>query len=238
MAESVALVPAEVAVSLGVLHADHASEVVNVATEVANALAGVIESRKLYNNISGRRYVRCEGWTTLAAMLGFVPREVAVTRLESGTYQAIVELVRLSDGSAPIRASAECGMDEPTWASRPDYARRSMAVTRATSKACRLAFSWVMALSGYEVTPAEEIPHDTDGVVLRPEQTGEPPKMRRGKVMPFGNHKGMLLAEMETADLQSALKWCKEKDANKFKDLIADLSSELAKRASREPGED
>jgi hypothetical protein len=33
-----------------------------------------------------------------------------------------------------------------------------MAQTRATGKACRLAFSWIMSLAGYEPTPAEEIP--------------------------------------------------------------------------------
>ena len=33
-----------------------------------------------------------------------------------------------------------------------------MAQTRATGKACRLAFSWIMALAGYEPTPAEEMP--------------------------------------------------------------------------------
>jgi hypothetical protein len=49
-------------------------------------------------------------------------------------------------------------MDEPTWAKRPGYARRSMAVTRATGKAFRLGFSWIMTLAGYEVTPAEEMP--------------------------------------------------------------------------------
>jgi hypothetical protein len=32
-----------------------------------------------------------------------------------------------------------------------------MAVTRATGKAYRLAFSWIMNLAGYEVTPAEEM---------------------------------------------------------------------------------
>lgn len=38
-----------------------------------------------------------------------------------------------------------------------------MAATRATSKACRQAFSWVMALTGFEVTPAEEIPENPTG---------------------------------------------------------------------------
>jgi len=156
------LVPVAAEVTLGVVRATGPTDLVAQATEVANALAGVIDSKKLYNAINGRRYVRVEGWTTLAAMLGCLPREVSVTRQETGTYTATVELARMSDGAILTRASAECGMDEPTWAKRADYARRSMAVTRATSKACRIAFSWVMVLAGYEVTPAEEIPKEED----------------------------------------------------------------------------
>ena len=156
------LVPVAAEVTLGVVRATGPTDLVAQATEVANALAGVIDSKKLYNAINGRRYVRVEGWATLAAMLGCLPREVSVTRQETGTYTATVELARMSDGAILTRASAECGMDEPTWAKRADYARRSMAVTRATSKACRIAFSWVMVLAGYEVTPAEEIPKEED----------------------------------------------------------------------------
>lgn len=36
-------------------------------------------------------------------------------------------------------------------------ARRSMAGTRATSKAARLAFSWIIELAGFKSTPAEEM---------------------------------------------------------------------------------
>jgi len=148
------------AVSLGLVRANSPTDLVLRATEAANALSDVIENKRLYSVISGKRYVRCEGWTTLAAMLGFLPREETVARRDDGTYEASVALVRITDGTVLTRASAECGMDEPTWKSRPNYARRSMAVTRATSKACRIALSWVMALTGYEVTPAEEVPHD------------------------------------------------------------------------------
>ncbi len=35
-----------------------------------------------------------------------------------------------------------------------------MAITRATGKACRLAFSWIMTLAGYDPTPAEELVDD------------------------------------------------------------------------------
>ena len=73
-----------------------------------------------------------------------------------GIYVAVVELVRMNDGACISRASAECGEEKP-WNTRAKYARRSMAQTRATGKACRLAFSWIMSLAGYEVTPAEEM---------------------------------------------------------------------------------
>lgn len=150
-------------VELGVIRADGPKELLKVASEAADALASVIASKKLFSTISGRQYVRVEGWTTLATMMGCLPREVSVSRDEKGTYTATVELVRMGDQAVLTRASAECGMDEPVWKSRADYARRSMAVTRATSKACRIAFSWVMVLAGYEATPSEEIPEQERG---------------------------------------------------------------------------
>lgn len=126
------------------------------ATLIATELAALVNARKLYVPISGKKYVRVEGWSTLGAMLGVTPREVSTTMHEDGTFEAMVEIVR-SDGQVVGRGSAICGMDEPTWSKRPAYARRSMAITRATGKAFRLAYSWIMTLAGYEATPAEEV---------------------------------------------------------------------------------
>lgn len=148
-------------VALGTLASDSAAGLVDGASKMAGVLAQVIDRQQLYTAIQGRRYVRVEGWTTLATMLGCVPREVANVPQGDGSYVATVELVRMADGSVLSRATAECGSDEALWQGRPAYARRSMAATRATGKACRLAFSWIMALAGYEPTPAEEM----DGVV-------------------------------------------------------------------------
>ena len=152
------------AVSLGTLQAASASALVQGAREMAGALADVIERQRLSVGIQGRKYVKVEGWTTLGVMLGVVPREVSTVE-QDGIYTATVELVRMNDGACIGRASAECGSPDeldrygkPVWSSRPRYARRSMAQTRATGKACRLAFSWIMALAGYEPTPAEEMP--------------------------------------------------------------------------------
>lgn len=160
--ENVQLVVAE-SVELGLVRGSTSKDVVARATETANVLAEVIQSRKLFATISNKRYVRCEGWTTLAALMGFIPREASMTRREDGSYEAVAELVRITDGVVLSRASAECGVGEPTWKARADYARRSMAATRATSKVCRLAFSWVMGLAGFEVTPFEEIPEEERG---------------------------------------------------------------------------
>ena len=142
-------------VALGTLQASSPAALVSGAAEMAHELATVIDKQKLFTVIQGKKFVGVEGWTTLAVMLGCVAREVSTTE-QDGIYVAVVELVRMNDGACISRASAECGEEKP-WNTRAKYARRSMAQTRATGKACRLAFSWIMSLAGYEVTPAEEM---------------------------------------------------------------------------------
>jgi hypothetical protein len=142
-------------VTLGTLQAATPGALVAGASELAGELAAVIDKQHLSTLINGRKHVNVEGWTTLGTMLGVIAREVKTTE-HDGVYVAVVELVRMSDGACISRASAECGEEKP-WNTRPRYARRSMAQTRATGKACRLAFSWIMGLAGYEVTPAEEM---------------------------------------------------------------------------------
>ena len=64
---------------------------------------------------------------------------------------------------------------ERRWNNADEYAVRSMAVTRATGKACRLSFSPIMALAGKATTPAEEMPEEP-----------EKPKRGRKKKNPTG----------------------------------------------------
>jgi hypothetical protein len=145
-------------VSLGTLAASTPDALVGGAALMANALAPIIEKQKLFTMISGKKHVKVEGWQTLALFCGCTPREVSTTSNDDGVYTAIVEMVRIADGVVVSRASAECGYsDEPRWKGASHSARRSMAQTRATSKAARMAFSWIMSLAGYEVTPAEEM---------------------------------------------------------------------------------
>lgn len=134
-----------------------------VAAEMATALRDIIRKQGLYSNIQGKEYVKVEGWTTLGMFLGILPRESRVTEHDDGSYEAYVDLVRAADGIVIGGASALCSVQEKRWSNAEKYSRRSMAVTRATGKAYRLAFSWIVTLAGYEPTPSEEIPDDTRG---------------------------------------------------------------------------
>jgi hypothetical protein len=166
---------------VGGMIANSPAEVVAVARSVAEPLAEIIRKQKLYTKIRGREYVHVEGWTTCAAMLGLTCREVSVERHDDGSYEAVVELVRMSDGVPIGRGSHVCGgPDDNPWNTRQEYAKRSMAVTRAAGKACRLSLSWIVALTGYSTTPAEEMPHDTPRdspeVPRTPRKSQKPPQ--------------------------------------------------------------
>lgn len=163
--ESKEIVQAKEEVALGSLMANSPDDVVKRATGVATALAKIIEKKYLFVQIKNKKFVRVEGWNTLGAMLGVIPREREVTQIEDG-WQAYVELVRASDGLVIGGASAICTRQEKNWRERDEFAVRSMSITRATGKAFRLSFSWIMSLAGYEPTPAEEMDGIIEGEVL------------------------------------------------------------------------
>ncbi len=168
-------------VHLGSIRAGY-DQIVQIGATVANSLADIIKRKALYTTIQGRDYVRVEGWTTLGAIVGVLPREVSVVRHDDGTWEAVVELVRTDDGQVMGRASHIVAGDESPWNKRPAYAARSMAVTRATGRAYRLAYSWIMTLAGYEPTPAEEMeglhPQQPSKVSAVPPRTSAPAAQR------------------------------------------------------------
>lgn len=133
---------------------------IQVATEIANILKDIIETQGLFKKIGQGKHVIVEGWTTLGTLLGVTAREKSVEEQADGSYVASVDLVRADTGCVIGGGSALCSVDEENWApSRVDkFARRSMAITRATGKAYRLNFSWIMTLAGYHATPFEEMP--------------------------------------------------------------------------------
>ena len=134
------------------------SEVVARATEMADELRQVIRQQHLYAKIGNRDHVTVEGWTTLGAMVGVFPVIDWSRPTENGEGWEARCSVKTLAGATIGAAEAQCTRSENTWKSRDDYALRSMAQTRATSKAMRLPLAWVMALAGFDPTPAEEMP--------------------------------------------------------------------------------
>jgi hypothetical protein len=138
------------------------------AVEVADELARVIRDKRLSVRISGREHVFVEGWTLLGTMLGVFPVLSWSRPLDDG-WEARVE-ARTLDGRIVGAAESMCLRSEKEWGPKPtrgkakdEFALRSMAATRATSKALRQPLGFVMSLAGFEVTPAEEMPaEETD----------------------------------------------------------------------------
>lgn len=187
---------------------------VNKAAEIATVLRDVIDKQGLYSNISGKKYVKHEGWSTLGTILGILPREQDVIELADGSYQAKVELYNLHTDQIVGQASAICGMDEKRWRGADRYARRSMAVTRATGKAYRLGFGWIMALAGYEATPSEEMSDISAPAALLapslPPPIAQPPSPAAKMLFDKHNTQAMnsLRSQLKTKGLENAnIEW-------------------------------
>lgn len=73
-----------------------------------------------------------------------------------GGWEARVE-ARTADGRILSAADSECRWSEPRWATSDSYALRSMAQTRATSRALATPLRFIVELAGFESTPAEEM---------------------------------------------------------------------------------
>jgi len=151
--ESTELAPVDQSVTL--FRSDDPVEVLARATRTADALKDVISQRGLTTNIQGKQHVQVEGWQTLGSMLGVTPVCVWTRPLDNG-WEARVE-ARTLDGRIVGAAEAMCTRSERMWSKRDDYALRSMAQTRATSKALASPLRFVITLAGYQGTPAEEM---------------------------------------------------------------------------------
>lgn len=141
------------------------------ATDVAGVCREIVMKTAL--TIQQRKYVRVEGWQAIAVAYGLVAssRDVEVV---PGGVRAVGEVRRMSDGALISTAEGFVGEDEPVWfggtskdnygkektyPKRQMYAIRAMAQTRAVSRACRGALSFVVTLidSNLSTTPAEEM---------------------------------------------------------------------------------
>jgi len=142
------------------------------ATDIAGLCKEIVLKTSM--EIQGKKYVRVEGWQSIATAHGCCAAARDVEKVEGG-FRAIAEIRRIDNGTVIATAEGFVGEDEPTWfggevtnrdgskkvlPKRPDYAIRAMAQTRAISRACRTVFAHVVVMmdAGLSTTPAEEVP--------------------------------------------------------------------------------
>lgn len=129
------------------------------AHKAAKALMSVVNNKEKKVIINGKQFLEYGDWQTLARFYGCtVAVEWTKPYEESGKklgWEARAVVYR--NGEIISSAEAMCLAAEPRWGGRDDFQRRSMAQTRAASKALRNALGWVAELAGYSGTPAEEM---------------------------------------------------------------------------------
>jgi hypothetical protein len=149
------------------------------ASLVGKAVERLVKQRPdLVQVIGGRKHPRFELLQIVGSMFRLTTRVRETRHIICGDvegWEAIAEAVHVPSGQIVSVAEGMCTTDEPDWAVRPKYEwrngrrekigevsvtshqRRSMAQTRACSKALRLAIGWVLGMAGYEATAAEEV---------------------------------------------------------------------------------
>ena len=137
------------------------------AEAIAKDLCQLIEKRDLSVRIGNKDHILVEAWCALAAMCGLTPhtewtREITEKDKDGVEknygYLARVEIKRIANGETVGAAECSCERDENLWKGRDRHALRSMAQTRATSKALGQALRWIVEMANFSGTPAEEMP--------------------------------------------------------------------------------
>ena len=131
-------------------------------SECASALVDVVMNQRLSVRIQGKEHLTVEAWTTLGAMVGVYAIIEWTRQNETEDGYVARAVAQTLDGRTVGAAEAECSRQEGTWRNRDPYALRSMAQTRAISRALRAPLGQIVVLAGYEATGEEEIPRTID----------------------------------------------------------------------------
>lgn len=143
-----------------------AATTIKRSREIADELGELILRRSLFTDIRGKKYVHLDGWQVAGTMLGVVAIVTDTEQIENG-WKARAE-ARTLDGRVIGAADSICTRDEKRgpWKNAEDYAIIAMAQTRAMSRALRGPLGFILKLSGYESTTAE----DADAIPAEPDQ--------------------------------------------------------------------
>ena len=151
-------------------------EVLQEASRAARALKSVVDKKEKKVMIRGEVYPEIEDWQVIGNFYGLVASVDWTKRVEidgAKGFESRASVLRMADGVRVSSAESLCLDSEARWKGKDAFAIKSMAQTRACSKAFRTILSWVIVMAGYKPTPAEEM----DGVLTlkkTPSQPKEP----------------------------------------------------------------
>lgn len=198
------------------------------AEELVQYMSSKCSGEEYIANIQGRDFPRCEWWTSVGAGLGLFPQEESVRRLDREGEIAYEAVVGVYDGEQRVtRGSAICSSSESTWEGRDEYAIRSMAITRATSKAYRNGLSFLAVMADLEPTPAEEMQGTGNGGEWSPTDT-----------VGFGKHSELTWEELAEQE-PGYCEWILDKDVDRAPERAKDyLHGVLIEGAAEERNTD
>ena len=162
-------------------------EVIAMGQKMAYALKKVLQQNNWTVKIGPSEHLRFEAWQTLGSFFGFVPTVLSVEPMMHKDrvvgYICWAGVKRIGDDEDRIvcKAMASCSRDEPNWKNKPDFQLRSMAQTRACAKALRQFLSWIVALAGYDPTPAEELEDVANGTAANGKKR-DPEEVKRTRI--------------------------------------------------------
>lgn len=152
------------------------TEVIERALAVADKVRPIIKQRGWAKKFGrgDREHVEIQGWQTVGGMVGVhavITRTERITDDQGATgWEARAE-ARTMSGVIVGTADSQCSRSEANWKSKDDFSLRSMAQTRACSRALQAPLRWVIELAGFAGTPAEEMDY---GQAVAEEHDGGP----------------------------------------------------------------
>jgi hypothetical protein len=222
------------------------AEVIERAAKVATVLKDILVKQRLTTRIGTNDHVMVEGWGTVGSMVGvFAAKDGEVREIpwpdvvpprlkkqrDDGLafgYTASYKAQTLS-GAVVGGGEADCKRTETKWATKGDHALKSMAQTRAQSKALKVPLSFIVAMAGYEPTPAEEMDMVDFGTSGYGGQYG--PEMHQGDLEKLARALTFLVKDAQTA---MYLKGVIEKESGGYFPRIVSRSIIHAARAARD----
>ena len=135
------------------------NQVIMDAQLKADMLYSVVEKQHLFMQIHDKKYLTLEAWEILGKFCNLTAVVEWVKPVEMWEEKGFEARVVVTDSEGKIVSIAEsmCMSDEGNWKGKPIFQLKSMAQTRAMSKAYRMCLSFIVSLAGYSPTPYEEM---------------------------------------------------------------------------------